>query len=155
MVVAPLSRLDFLYCLAGTGGQLRGETAPIDFGSLLEGSRSLHVVDEYAVLREVGISARREIEAARPPLTRSKFRDTDFDSSFARLKVLGGVDPAHPLPARHRRNVLPHLGDIGRVRQSGLEILGHVRLWPVFRWFDLNRHSLAFTSGESLLQVLV
>src|SRR5262245_64114236 len=65
------------------------------------------------------------------------------------------MDPAHPFPACHRRDVLPHLGDIRRVGQSGPKIVWYVGLWPVFGWFDLERNGLALAHREGLPQLRV
>src|SRR5215469_4164612 len=119
------------------------------------GPRSLRQFHEYAVLRQVWVGACCEIEAAGPSLTRSKFRDTDFDASFAGLKVLGGIDPAHPFPARHRSDVLPQLEDIGRVGQGSLEVMRYIGLWPVFGRFDVERHGIALTDCQRMPQLLV
>ena len=65
------------------------------------------LLDEPAVLRQVGVGAGRKVEAAGPSLPALHFRDGYVDASFARTRVLGCVDPANPFPARHRRNALP------------------------------------------------
>src|SRR5262249_37215555 len=71
---------------------------------------SSRYVYESAVLREVWISTCRKIEAAGSSFAGSEFRDAHAEASAARVGVLGGVDPAHPSPTCHRRDVLPELG---------------------------------------------
>src|SRR5215475_2107354 len=65
---------------------------------------------EFAVLREVWIGACRKIEAAGSSFAGSEFRDAHFDASPACLGVLRRVNPAHPFPTCHGRDVLPEFG---------------------------------------------
>src|SRR5208337_3228487 len=59
-------------------------------------------------------------------------RDADFDTALARAGIPGRIHPSNPLPARHRRDVLPQLLDLVRRRsEGGLKITWHLWLRPV------------------------
>ena len=90
-------------------------------------------LEEPAVLRQVRVGACGEVETAGPSLPALHLRDAHVDPSSARVRVLRGVDPTNPFPARHRRDVVPQVLDLLRGScQSCRKILWHVRLRPVF-----------------------
>jgi MFS family permease len=68
-----------------------------------EGTKSLPGAShEFAVPRQVWVCACREVKATRPSLPQPKLRNTNLNTPVAGLRVLGGIYPVHPFPARHR-----------------------------------------------------
>ena len=77
-------------------------------------------------------------------------------AALARAGIPGRVHPPNPLPARHRRDVLPQLPDLVRRRsEGGLKITWHRRLRPVLEGHEIDFRGVpgAERSGPLLLRV--
>src|SRR5215472_8941862 len=133
-------------------------------GSLLTGrsARSSHTpggslrIDQLPVLRKVRVGARGQVETARPTLPALHLRDADFDAALTRAGILGRIDPPNPLPARHRRDVLPQFLDPVRRRSEGRpKILRDLRLRPVVERHELDRRGVSSADGGGPLLLRV
>ena len=124
-------------------------------GSPIRG-RSFPWLEEPAVLRQVRVGARGEVETAGPSLAARHLRDAHVDPSAARVSVLRGVDPAHPFPARHRGDLVPQVLDLPRgSSQSGRKILGHARLWPILGHLEVEGRSVTRADASSVPQRVI
>src|SRR6266487_1797853 len=113
-------------------------------------------LEEPAVLRQVRVGARGKVETAGPSLPALHLRDAHVDPSSARVRVLRGVDPTHPFPARHRGDLVPQVLDLLRGScQSCRKIRGHARLWPILDPLDVERRSVTRTDASSVLQRVI
>src|ERR1700747_3158377 len=112
-------------------------------------------IDQLPVLRKVRVGARGQVETARPALPALHLRDADLDAALARAGIPGRIHPPNPLPARHRRDVLPQLLDLVRRRsEGGLKITWHLWLRPVLEGHELDLRGVpgAERSGPLLLR---
>src|SRR5262249_56928380 len=88
-------------------------------------------LEEPAVLRQVRVGACGKVKTTGPPLPAVHLRDAHLDPPSARVRVVRGIDPAHPLPARHRGDLVPQVLDLRLgSHQSCRKILVHARLTP-------------------------
>ncbi len=100
-------------------------------------SRSLPLLERSGSVH----AARLKQQGLRLPLLH--LRDAHLDPSFARVRVAGRVDPANPLPSRHRRDVAPDALDLPRSRiKRRSEIRRHARLGPLLGHPDVDRRGL-------------
>src|SRR6185312_16293963 len=67
---------------------------------------------ELAAPRDVRVGARGQVEAARSALAVVQLVDAHLDPPPSGVRVLRRTQPAHPLPPRHRRDVVPDLLDL-------------------------------------------
>ena len=83
-------------------------------------------------------------------------RDAHLDPSSARVRVVRGVDPAHPFPARHRGDLVPQVLDLLRGScQSGRKIPGHARLRPFPAHLDVKRRGVTRADASIVLQRVI
>src|SRR5215472_12111626 len=126
------------------------------------GARSSHTpggssrINQLAVLRKVRVGARGQVKTARPALPALHLCDADLDAALARAGIPGRIHPPNPLPARHRRYIVPQFLDLIRRRsEGGPKITWHLWLRPVLEGHELDLRGVpgAERSGPLLLRV--
>src|SRR5207237_4246100 len=77
-------------------------------------SRPAAGLHELAAPGQARVGACGEVETAGPPLPVLHLRDAHLDPSLPRIGIRGRIDPADPLPARHRCDRGPEVLDLVR-----------------------------------------
>src|SRR5699024_5101906 len=68
--------------------------------------------DQLPAPGDLRVRARGQVEAARATTAIAQLVDRDLHAARTGVGIPGGSHPAHPLPARHRRDRLPGLREV-------------------------------------------